>query len=238
MVSTIELPTPREVLRGSTLLNSLTEKQLSELSANSRLAFAEKGETIWLHGASVEFFGVVSTGFVKMSRSAPTGQDVTTELMGPGQVFGLLGTVDGSGCPQSAKAVTGTWYLKVRKCAFMPVYQENVILKELLLRKTSLRLRVAYDMISHLSSGKVEQRVAAVLLLLAKSYGSESEVGVTLSVPLTRQDIAEIAGTTVETTIRIMSRWQKEGLVVTESQTISIRDIDELSRAVHLAGSF
>jgi len=237
MVSAIEIPTSREVLSSSTLLNSLTEKQISDLAVNSRVSYAEKGETIWLHGSSVEFFGVVASGFVKMSRSAPSGQDVTTELMGPGQVFGLLGTVDGSGCPQCAKAVTNTWYLKVRKCAFMPVYRENMVLKELLLRKTSLRLRVAYDMISHLSSGKVEQRIAVVLLLLAKSYGEDASGGIRLTVPLTRQDIAEIAGTTVETTIRVMSRWQKEGLVSTESQTISIRDLDELSRSVNLGFS-
>lgn len=196
------------------------------------MGFARKGEILWRLGAEVDYFGVVATGFVKLNRPTKSGQEVTTEIMGPGHVFGLLGTIDGTGCPQSARAVTDVWFLKVRKVEFMPVYDESLVLKDRLLMRTTVRLRQTHDMITHLSSSKVEERIAAVLLVLADSFGKEVAGGVILDVPLARLDIAEIAGTTVETTIRIMSSWQKKGWVRTQSKRISLRDIQALINVV------
>lgn len=227
-----EPPSKLEVIRSSSLLNGLTDEQIEELAVVSRPAHAERAELIWLDGSSVTFFGIVASGFVKMTRTTAAGQEVTTEIMGPGQIFGLLGVVDGTGCPQTAKAVCDTWYLKVPKASIMPIYNTNVVLKEHLVRRTTNRLRQSYDMISHLSSGKVDQRIAAVLLMLANSYGVGKDSGVVISVPLTRQDIAEIAGTTVESTIRVMSKWQKSGLVTTKSKMILLKDKDALVSTV------
>ena len=85
-------------------------------------------------------------------------------------------------------------------------------------------------MMARMSSGKVEQRIAAVLLILMDSYGKTGKLGgVRLTVPLTRQDIAEMAGTTVETCIRVMSKWQKLGTVTTEHQVITVRDPEALT---------
>jgi len=227
-----EPPSKLEVIKSSGLFSGLTDEQMEDLALVSRPAHAERTELIWLDGSSVTFFGIVASGFVKMTRTTAAGQEVTTEIMGPGQVFGLLGVVDGTGCPQTAKAVCDTWYLKVPKAAIMPIYNTNVVLKEHLVRRTTNRLRQSYDMISHLSSGKVDQRVAAVLMMLANSYGVSKDGGVVISVPLTRQDIAEIAGTTVESTIRVMSKWQKSGLVSTTSKVIFVKDKDALVSTV------
>ena len=85
-------------------------------------------------------------------------------------------------------------------------------------------------MMARLSSGKVEQRIAAVLLMLGESYGKVGKLGgIRLTVPLTRQDVAEMAGTTVETCIRIMSKWQKAGVVTTDHQVITVRSPDALA---------
>lgn len=227
-----DVPSRRAILRSSTLLGSLTDDQQQEIAANSIMAHAEKGETIWITGNTVDFFGVVGTGFVKMTSFGPNHQEITTEIMGPGQVFGLLGVIDGTGCPQSAKAVTGTWYLKIRKGEFMPTYDRNIVLKEQIFRRTAHRLKQSFDLIAHLSVGTVEQRVAAVLLVLTRSFGQESEEGIVIDVPLTRQDISELAGTTVESTIRVISRWQKQGWVETQAKHIMIRDLESLMAAV------
>ena len=80
------------------------------------------------------------------------------------------------------------------------------------------------DLMARMSSGKVEQRIAAILFILAESYGTRDASSLRLEVPLTRQDISEMAGTTVESTIRTMSRWQKEGLIVTDRQYVTISD--------------
>ncbi|HLO97336.1 MAG TPA: Crp/Fnr family transcriptional regulator [Fimbriimonas sp.] len=230
-MSTIDdAPSKLEVLQRSALLDSLPEEHLAEVAARAKLATVARGETIWLKGSNLPFFGVVASCFVKMMRSSASGQDVTTELMGPGQVFGLLGAIDGSGCPQTAQAVCDTLYLKVERSHFLTVYNTDTILKDRLLSRTTQRLRGSYDLFAIMSTGKVDQRIAAILLILSESYGDSSPNGTELQVPLTRQDIAEMAGTTVETCIRTLSQWQRTGLVTTQQQRVTICDTPSLKK--------
>ena len=100
----------------------------------------------------------------------------------------------------------------------------NHVLKDRLVRKTALRMHQKLDFISKLTSGNVHERVAAVLFVLADSYGVKAGSGIRLDVPLTRQQIGEMAGTTTETTIRIFSRWTQEGILETSQQVITILD--------------
>jgi len=124
--------------------------------------------------------------------------------------------------------VTNCWYLKVPTRAIHEVYQTNERLRDSLLRSLAPRLRKAHEMMARMSSEKIEQRLAAVLLILAESYATDSEDGTVLTVPLTRQDLAEMAGTTVETAIRVMSKWQKQQVLSTNHQWITIRSIPAL----------
>lgn len=227
-----EKPTVVSVLRGSTLLNTVTDDDLVALSRVSHLAFADRGEILWLHGNQVEFIGIAGVGFIKMVKPTPGGTELTHEIMGPGQVFGMLGMLDGTGCPLSARAVTPLWYLKVPKREFQPIYERTPALKDHVIRRTTLRLRHVHEMLARLSTGTVGSRIATILLTLAESYGLESKEGVTIRVPLTRQDIAEMAGTTVESTIRVMSKWQKAGLICTQSRLITILDSAQIEAEV------
>jgi CRP/FNR family transcriptional regulator len=217
-------PSNISVLRSSTLLNSLSGDDLEELAETSHMAYAERGETIWMHGGHVDFFGLVGEGFVKMVKSFDSGQEVTTEIFGPGQIFGLLSTVDGTGCPLAARAVCNTWYLKAPKTQIKSIYDDQMIFREQLMRRTIGRFRQTSDMMAKLAIGRVDERIALILLMLSESYGHEEGKSVTISIPLIRQDIAEMAGTTVESTIRTMSRWQKSGAVISQNGHITICD--------------
>ena len=172
---------------------------------------------------------VVGVGFVKMTRSTPQGSEVAIELLGPTQCLGVIVAIEGREYPLGAVAVTNCWYLKIPTAAFMEVYNSNPQLRDQLLRGLGPRLRKAHDMMARMSSGKIEQRLAAVLLILMDSYGKPYGKGMQIAVPLTRQDLSEMAGTTTETAIRIMSRWQKDGWINTEKQLITIVDEQSIS---------
>jgi CRP-like cAMP-binding protein len=230
MAESVSKPSVQCVLQSSTLLNACTPADLEALGGVSRVARADKGEVIWLSGDTVDFFGLVGTGFVKMVKGGPTGSDVTVELMGPGQIFGMMGTIATSGCPLTSMAVTDLWYLRIPKRPFLEMYEHSPALKDRLIRRMTTRLHSAMDLMARMSSGRVEERIAAILFVLSDSYGERHGSQLTLKVPLTRQDIAEMAGTTVESCIRAMSRWQKEGLVATDRQHITILDEERLSR--------
>lgn len=217
-------PSIVQVLETCSLLNALSDDERLELAQKSFLAYAERGEAIWLAGSPSHFVAIVGSGFVKMTRTTPHGSEVAMELLGPGQCFGLFAALEGRSYPLSAIAVTNTWYAKIRTRAIIEVYNKSSAFKDQAVRSLGPRLRRAHDMMARMSSGKVDQRIAAVLLILMDSYGDKSSGGVRIKVPLTRQDIAEMAGTTVETTIRVMSKWQKAGLVATDHQVITIND--------------
>ena len=227
-----EKPTKIAVLEACTLLNALTSQQREMLAKGSFMAYADRGEVIWLADAPSEFVAIVGAGFVKMTKCSAQGQEIALELLGPGQCFGLFAVLEGRAYPLSAIAVTNTWYLKIPKEVFASVYQKNLEIKDLIIRTIGPRLRKAHDMMSRLVSGRVEERVAAVLLILADNYGEKQESKIQLNVPLTRQDISEMAGTTVETTIRVMSKWQKKGILETDHQIITILNERELAKAL------
>lgn len=227
-----ERPSNIAVLEACTLLNALTDEERQELSAGCYMAYAERGEAIWLSGTPSLFAGVVGVGFVKMTRPTSQGMEVAVELLGPGQCFGLMAVLEGRPFPLAAVAVTHTWYLKMPTQAIQALYQRSGALKDQIVRAIGPRLRRAHDMMGRLSSGRVEERLAAVLVMLGDSYGLEMDGSVLLQVPLTRQDLSEMAGTTVETTIRIMSRWQKDGSVSTDQRRIRLLDVAALEETM------
>lgn len=232
MPPTPDRPSNLGVIAACSVLNALTEPERTRLAGESYMAFAERGEPIWLAGAPSEFLAVVGVGFVKMTRTTPQGAEVAVELLCPGQCFGLLAALEGRAFPLSAIAVTDLWYLKIQTRVLNELYKENASLRDQMLRTLAPRLRRAHDMMARMSTGKVEQRIAAVLLILMDSCGLAVEAGTRLNVPLTRQDISEMAGTTVETTIRVMSKWQKASLIETDRQVITINRPDALERAL------
>ncbi len=84
------------------------------------------------------------------------------------------------------------------------------------------RLREAQETVKSMAVERVERRIARILLKLAATTGSSNEDGITIELSLTRQDIAQMTGTTVETAIRTMSRFRKKGLVRTKRGRVTI----------------
>lgn len=214
---------PSEVLRKCPLLAALTDDDIETLAQVARHVHAPRGESIWLHGGQVDFIGAIERGFVKMVRHESDGVEVVHEIFGPRQVFGLLGVLDGCGCPMNASAVTALDYWRIPKSTMEAVYVGNHAFKDQLIRKSSLRIHQKFSLMIHLAVGKADQRVAAILLVLLDSYGHQLDDGRwQVDVPLTRQEIAEMAGVTPETAIRIISRWQKEGWAETSDHHVIV----------------
>ncbi|MCE9558924.1 MAG: Crp/Fnr family transcriptional regulator [Armatimonadetes bacterium] len=223
----------RGVLESSTLFNALTDNEMVQLAGQCKLYRCDRGEPIWLSGGQASFFGLVGDGFVKMVRSNSSGMELTLEIMGPGQIFGLLGVFEGSGCPLMAYGLTNTAYLRIPKQAFMAIYDVNNVLKDRLVRRTAVRMHQKLDFMAKLSTGKAAVRIAAILFILAESYGKQEGESIYLTVPLTRQAIGEMAGTTTETTIRVLSKWAQEKIVLTDQQQVTICDPARLEMKLH-----
>ncbi|CAN5460831.1 helix-turn-helix domain-containing protein [soil metagenome] len=223
-----ERPSNIAAVEACNMFNALPMEVRQEVAGASFMAYAERGELIFAAGGVAETVGIVGTGFVKLTKASGTGQEMSVELLGPGQCFGLLVAIEGRAYPLSSITVTNCWYLKIPTRVLLPVYQASGAFKDNVVRSLGPRLRKAHDMMLRLSSVRVEERLAAVLFILGDSYGTRSDGHLKISVPLTRQDVAEMAGTTVETTIRTFSRWQKSGILATDRQRLTILDEEAL----------
>jgi CRP-like cAMP-binding protein len=90
------------------------------------------------------------------------------------------------------------------------------------------RMKSSYDSLKNIALERVEARIAALLLKLSKKVGVETGKGTLIDMRLTKQDVADMVGTTVETSIRTFSKFKKEGLVTVTDGKIVIRDREAL----------
>lgn len=130
--------------------------------------------------------------------------------------------------PASAVALEDAEAVIVPRVDFFALLDTHPTLVRGLLLALTHRLVELTGRLSELTGGRVESRIARLFLKLAEKLGRPSDGGVFIPLALTRQELADLIGTTVETCIRVMSRWGKEGLVRTESEGFTVLDSDAL----------
>lgn len=230
--STIErtdLEIKGDLIRQNQVLSKLDEDSVQILAEESKWLAIEKDQIIWNAGRDVDWFGIIQRGFVKLVNFNEQGKETTLEIMGPGQSFGCLGTVEGSGCPLTAIGVTKMTIICVPKREFLVQYETSATLQKEILKVSTRRLFAKLSMMAKLTTGRVDSRIANVLLMLSESYGKETEQGLRLEIPLTRQDLSDFTGITLESAIRTLSSWQKLGLIQSQNSHITILDFDRFS---------
>jgi len=184
----------------------------------------QPGEPIYFSGESATNLYVVAVGQVKLLRHSLSGQDVLLDILKPGDFFGSLTTMANDVYPETAKAQTDVCVLSVNTEEFRAIMSEYPLVALAVLDITANRLQETQETVRQLSTQTVEQRIAAVLLKLAQRLGERIPEGLLIQMPLSRDDLAQLTGTTTETASRIVSQFQKEGLVNTGRQWIAITD--------------
>ena len=205
-------------------------RELATLAAVARTETYRAREFVFMEGDEGEWFCVVRSGRVKILRQSRGGKEVVLELLGPGEPFGGVAVIERRPYPASAQAAEPSVVLKIPREPIVAITERHPkIIREMALI-IGRRLRGAHESVRSLSVDPVEARLAAALLRLAEREGKRARGGVTLPFTLTRQSLGDMTGTTVETTIRIMSRWQKSGLVRDEAGRLALPDLQALRK--------
>lgn len=203
-----------EFLRASTVFTGVPAKDIAALAAVAREDSYRVRELIFTEGDPATWFCFVRTGHVKIFRQSRDGKDVVLELLGPGEPFGGVAVIERRVYPASAEATEPTVVVKIPADPVITLSERYASIVREMAFMIGRRLRSAHDSVKSLASDPVEARLAATLLRLAEREGvRDTAHGLTLPFHLTRQSLAEMTGTTVETTIRVLSRWLKDGLV-------------------------
>ena len=198
------------------------------LAEVSRLHLYRRGETVFAEGDPPDHFCTVVTGRVKVSKMTPSGKDVILEIFGAGDPLGAVAAYDGHPFPASAVAIEDSQVLLVPRHAFFALLEKHPTLVRGLLSGLTHRLAEMAFRLAELTGGRVEPRFARLFLKLAQEQGRPDRGGTFIPVALSRQELADMTGTTIETSIRIMSRWGKQRIVVTEKDGFLVLNRGEL----------
>jgi CRP/FNR family transcriptional regulator, nitrogen oxide reductase regulator len=195
------------------------------------------GETIYFSGDRAGHLCVVASGQVKLLRHTLAGQDVLVDVLSPGEFFGALSSLEDTTYTETAQAHTAICVLRIAAEEFRSLLARYSSVALAVLDITSRRLHDAHEMLRQLSAYAVEKRIAYVLLKLGDKLGEAGEEGLLIQMPLTRDDIAQMTGTTSETASRIMSQFHKDGLIHSGRQWVAIADRDRLASLAEPADS-
>jgi len=209
-------------------LASLTAEDRAELSPLCELRAYEKGATLFDEGQPAVFIHFLFVGRVKIVKAAPD-RDLILEILGPGEPVGAVAVFERRPFPASAIALEPSGTISIPEPEFFSLIEKRPDITRRLLAGLTMRLMALNRRLADMT-GSIEYRAARLFETLAERIGRPRADGVFVPLHLSRQEIADLLGTTVETAIRVMSRWQKDGVVDTEKDGFLIRKMAALRK--------
>lgn len=222
----VEAPIPFDSIP---LLAALRSEDREAVAPLCRLRGYDKGETIFREGEPADRIHFVHIGRVKIVKAAG-GRDLILEILGPGEPVGAVAVFERRPFPASAVTLEPSGILSIPEREFFTLLESRPEMMRRLLAGLTLRLMMVNKRMADLT-GSAEHRAARLFLTLGDRVGTATTGGLKIPLALSRQEIADLIGTTLETAIRLMSRWQKEGVVLTEKDGFLIPDVKVLKES-------
>ena len=205
-----------ETLKKSLIFSSLNKEELSELSGLSVERTFQVNEFIFWEGDDADYFYVIAQGRIKVVKHASSGKEFIIAFFGPGEMFGEVAVFEGKPYPASAQAISASKVLGINRQAFLDFLATRPKVALRIINILGGRLRDAQGRLKDLAGERVEQRLARIMLMLAARMGS--------TLPFTRQELADMAGMTTETAIRLTGGLSERGIIRTSRGQLVILD--------------
>jgi CRP/FNR family transcriptional regulator, nitrogen oxide reductase regulator len=218
---------PQQLLRAMPVLRGIPRDELAALP--SQTVQREVGEVFFRQKDPGDAAYGIVTGRVGILKGEG-GREVCLEVLGPGDLVAAVAVMRKMPMPATAEALEHTLCLSVPADAFRKLLAAHPSAGMRMLDLVSRRLLQSAQARQELATLEVEVRLARALLRLADKYASERAGQLVFSQNLTRQNLADLAGTTVESTIRVMSRWTRADIIRSAAQRITIQDPQALRR--------
>ena len=209
-----------QVLKSSSIFSSLNDEEVNELAELATERNFMSNEFVFWEGDSPVWFYIIAEGQVKVLKHASTGKEFIIAFFNPGEMFGEVAVFENKPYPASAQAITKTRVVAIKREDFLTFLSNRPQIALRIINILGERLRDAQSRLRDLAGERVEQRIASILLMLSSKLGN--------SLPFTRQEIADMAGTTTETAIRVMSQLKDRGIIRSTRGKIVITDENKL----------
>ncbi len=212
------------LLAATPVFKKLSPEDRRTVAQHAALKRFEKGQMIFEQDSPSDAFYTIASGRVKIFRMLPTGKDMILEVFGKGDPRGAVAAYDGRPFPASAVALEDTVCIVIPRPVFFRLLEQHPSLVRGLMLGLTIRLVELTNRLAELSGSRIEPRFARLFLKLSGEMGRQERGGTFIPLALSRQELADMTGTTIETAIRIMSRWGKDDIVRTEKDGFTIID--------------
>jgi CRP-like cAMP-binding protein len=214
----------RSLIAGMPTFAVLPGEQQDLVLSHARSVRYPKGATVFEQDAPADSFFVLLHGHLQVAKLTPAGQQVVIRYVVAGELFGIAVQMGRPSYPATSTAVVDSVALVWPSECWFPLLAACPALAAGTLRTVGARLDDAHVRVVEMSTQEVERRIAHTLLRLIKQAGRKIEDGIRIDFPISRQDVAEMTGTTLHTVSRILSAWEDQGLVEGGRQRIVVRD--------------
>lgn len=219
----------RGIVVQSALFARLSDEEIATLLTSSTVRQITPGRTLFHQGFQPEQLIQMVSGLVRMTQINAEGFQTTLRIMRAGDVLGCVAALQSFPYPATATALNDVTILTWRASTFVELTNRYLAISENVRIIVGDRMHDMVQRVGEMTGRRVEKRIAASLLRLSTQAGVKTDAGIHIEFPVTRTDLAEMAGLTYFTVSRMLSVWQKQGLVKCGRQRMTILDAARLS---------
>ena len=218
------------------LFASLAPDALAAIAPRLEPREFARDDVIFFEGEPPHWLYLVAHGHVKQIKHSVDGRDIILHIAMPGDLIGGVAAFGRRPHPFTAQAMAPTAVWRVAGADYAAIMDAHPTVARWTIDDLAERLVEAHETMKSLAVERVERRIARQLVKLAQRSGNPTPGGVMIGIPLARQDVADLAGTTVETAIRVLSRWRRTGWLDTVDGCLVVARLDRLEALVEDAG--
>jgi len=218
-------------LKQVVVFQNATEDELELILKNSIIRTVEENEFFFFQGDVAQYLYILISGQIKLMQSNPNGQQVNLRTIHPWQMFGALGAVRKEATyPATAQALEDSSALAIESGFLHKMLEISPRISFDLMNLMTSYIQEMQARYRELATERVEQRVANALIRLAGQSGIRSEKEAAIVLTFSRQDVAEMTGTTLFTVSRLFSEWERQEIIETGREKIKILKPHDLVR--------
>lgn len=214
----------RMLISGLAPFAGLDGHDLDAILSRARSSHFPRNSEVFSQGEPAASFFLLLSGHVRVVRTSPEGHQVVARYINEGELFGIAITMAMANYPATAIAAVDCVVLAWPNGAWADLQSRVPSFAAGAYKTIGARLQETQAQVMEFASEQVEQRIARALLRVVSQSGRKTPDGIEIGFPITRQDIAEMTGTTLHTVSRLLSAWEQEGIVRGGRQKVTVTD--------------
>ncbi len=220
------------ILKNIPIFSHLSDEVIQKIIELQKTKKYKKGEIIFYEGDKGEAFFFVKSGKVKIYKTSLDGRDITLNILGEGSIFAEVTLFNDINYPATVEVLENSEIGMILNKDIEQMILNNTILALQIIKVLTKRLYRSQKTLKEMAFSDTYNRISRTLLDLCERHGKKTELGIEIDTAITRQDIANMVGTSRETVSRVISELKKEKILDTSSKKIIVMDKNKLTECI------